>query len=173
VDIGCTFSGVTDNDDADGVSALKVTQVDQRRRNPASDVLIDAVQSDDGSKTSRRGLSRATVCSRRARSASIEPLSPPPICSARRSSSTLACLTVPSSCSARIPILARRHQRHHCSRYGRRIWLLNMFPTHAGGSLHCGSILLAANAGRLCKFSKPIEATPKSFSVEPTRYILA
>jgi len=56
VDIGCTFSGVTDNDDADGVSALKVTQVDQRRRNPASDVLIDAVQSDGRIKDEQAGL---------------------------------------------------------------------------------------------------------------------
>ena len=56
MDIGCTFSGVTDNDDADGVSALKVTQVDQRRRNPASDVLIDAVQSDGRIKDEQAGL---------------------------------------------------------------------------------------------------------------------
>jgi hypothetical protein len=45
-----------DNDEADGVSALKVTQVGQHRRNLATDVFIDAVQSDERTKDEQARL---------------------------------------------------------------------------------------------------------------------
>ena len=62
--------GVVDDGDGDGVTALQFAQEGEQRRDFAADILIDAMQAHERIEDEQPRLQRATVSSRRARSAS-------------------------------------------------------------------------------------------------------